>query len=66
MPQALVYQDVTCPYCYSSMTTAIDISSGTSQDYYEDCQVCCAPMELRVQLSDDGQIEMLEIMPGNG
>lgn len=65
MPQALVYCNVTCPYCYSTNTTEIDISAG-SQDYYEDCQVCCAPMELFVDIDDQGEVGAVEVKPGNG
>lgn len=65
MPQALVFNNVTCPYCYSSMSTEIDVSGG-SQGYIEDCQVCCAPMELYVHVDDEGEVDNIEVRPGNG
>ena len=64
MPQALVHSDITCPYCFSSISTEIDVSAG-NQDYYEDCQVCCAPMALGVHISDEGEVEAVEVSPGN-
>lgn len=65
MPQALVHSDITCPYCYSNIPVEIDVSGG-NQDYYEDCQVCCAPMAIGVQIDDEGEVEAVEVRPGNG
>ena len=33
----------------------IDVSAGTSQDYVEDCPVCCHPMRLHVAIDPDGE-----------
>ena len=65
MPQALVFCDITCPYCYSANSTEVDISAG-SQDYVEDCQVCCAPMELFIHINDQGEVAGVDVKPGNG
>lgn len=40
--------DVTCPYCASSVVIALDPAGGTSQEYIEDCEVCCRPWVVRV------------------
>ena len=32
-----------CPYCGESFSTTLDTSAG-SQDYIEDCQICCRPI----------------------
>ena len=48
-------QPVTCPYCGESFTTVVDYSDGYQQ-YIEDCQVCCRPIELHVQLGADGEV----------
>jgi len=45
---------VDCPYCGESLEIAVDTSVGR-QDYIEDCQVCCKPMQLRIRVSADGQ-----------
>ncbi|MEY3882624.1 MAG: hypothetical protein RIQ94_3420 [Pseudomonadota bacterium] len=34
---------IDCPYCGESLDVLVDTSSG-SQQYYEDCSVCCAPI----------------------
>lgn len=64
MSQALTHTHVTCPYCYSAFATEIDITAG-SQSYFEDCQVCCNPIELLISISADGEITHIEAMPGN-
>ncbi|MDG2088499.1 MAG: CPXCG motif-containing cysteine-rich protein [Arenicellaceae bacterium] len=33
-----------CPYCGEPLNLLIDISTG-DQNYVEDCQVCCRPIE---------------------
>lgn len=44
-----------CPYCGESFETAVDLSAG-SQRYVEDCAVCCRPIEITVQVGDDGEL----------
>lgn len=65
MPQALVFTTLTCPYCYSDTSTEVDISAG-AQTYFEDCEVCCAPMELFIQVDEQGELGQIEVRPGNG
>lgn len=42
--------EVSCPFCGERFTTFVDISSG-DQQYIEDCQVCCRPIEMRITVS---------------
>lgn len=44
---------LTCPYCGAGIETQVDVSAG-DQAYIEDCPVCCAPMELAVQIDEQG------------
>lgn len=44
-----------CPHCGESFETVVDLSAG-SQSYVEDCAVCCRPIDMRVQVSDDGEL----------
>ena len=39
---------VTCPYCSQSVSIGLDPGSGSSQEYVEDCPVCCQPWLVRV------------------
>jgi len=45
--------DIQCPYCWESVVILIDCSVE-SQEYIEDCQVCCRPIVVDVQVNDDG------------
>ena len=45
---------ISCPYCGESITVLID-GSVEEQQYIEDCQVCCQPMVIHVQISADGE-----------
>ncbi|WP_417599209.1 CPXCG motif-containing cysteine-rich protein [Oceanospirillum sp.] len=49
-----------CPYCGSELETAVDISGG-DQDYYEDCQTCCAPIHMQVYVNMEGELLSVEL-----
>jgi hypothetical protein len=34
--------------------------SVLSQEYIEDCEVCCRPIEIKYQVGEDGEIEFDE------
>lgn len=44
-----------CPYCGEPLDLLLDASGG-SQDYVEDCSVCCRPFEVQVRVGTDGEI----------
>ena len=50
----LVPRDISCPYCGELISILVDPSIG-EQNYIEDCQVCCRPIEVTVQIDDDGE-----------
>ena len=43
---------ISCPYCWQAFEIVID-SSVASQEYVEDCYVCCRPIVIRVTVSGD-------------
>lgn len=43
-----------CPYCGEPISVLVDCSCD-EQSYIEDCQVCCQPMVLHVQIDAHGQ-----------
>lgn len=49
--------DVICPYCGEAISVFIDASSGT-QEYYEDCSVCCAPILFLLSVDEAGEISL--------
>ena len=46
---------VVCPYCGARVDIALDPGSGATQDYVEDCEVCCQPWRVAVEYRGDGQ-----------
>ncbi len=46
-------KDIQCPYCWESINVLIDCSIE-SQEYIEDCQVCCRPIIFDVLVDEDG------------
>lgn len=45
--------DVECPYCGERITLVLDTSAG-AQRYIEDCQVCCRPITVDMDVDADG------------
>jgi hypothetical protein len=40
---------IDCPACGEAMALDVDTSGGEEQSYFEDCAVCCRPMEVFVR-----------------
>jgi hypothetical protein len=49
---------VDCPYCGEPNEIALDPGSGSSQEYVEDCQVCCRPWLMYVTYDRNGNAEV--------
>ncbi|HLF18687.1 MAG TPA: CPXCG motif-containing cysteine-rich protein [Candidatus Omnitrophota bacterium] len=47
-----------CPYCASLNTSPLDPSQGNRQEWITDCEVCCRPILVRIEL--DGE-ELLSV-----
>lgn len=43
-----------CDHCGEEIVIPVDLSAGSSQDYVEDCPVCCVPHELIVHIDRNG------------
>ena len=43
-----------CGACGEEIVVPIDFSMGESQEYVEDCPVCCRPNVLHVEIDEDG------------
>lgn len=46
------FVSVSCPYCGEAIELTVDPSAGSTA-YVEDCQVCCQPMQVRVDVDGD-------------
>jgi hypothetical protein len=51
MINQLIETTVQCPYCWESFTLLID-GSVESQEYVEDCEVCCRPIDFVVEIDE--------------
>jgi hypothetical protein len=49
---------IRCPYCGETIQIVLDISSG-SQEYYQDCSVCCVPIFFEITLSAKGYLNIV-------
>lgn len=45
---------VSCPYCGEPGEIPVDPAGGGTQQYVEDCPVCCQPWSVRVDVDRDG------------
>ncbi len=55
MAELITSVDIQCPYCGERLDLMIDCTAG-SQTYYEDCQVCCSPIEVSVTVDACGNL----------
>ena len=46
--------EVVCPHCGETIALLIDQAGGPTQRYVEDCWVCCRPIELAVEATEEG------------
>ena len=44
-------KQITCPFCWESITVLVDPSE--SQLYTEDCSVCCRPILIQTEIQGD-------------
>ena len=48
--------DLSCPYCGEIIQIIVDCSIP-EQEYIEDCQVCCRPINFHVNI-DNGNVQI--------
>ena len=52
-----------CPYCGENISILIDLGVA-EQEYIEDCEVCCRPIEVSLR-SDDGTLTEFNARTGD-
>jgi len=45
-----------CDSCGEEISLSIDQTAGESQQFVEDCPVCCRPMVIRIEIDEDGNV----------
>jgi hypothetical protein len=53
------YVEFLCPYCCENIGTNVDMTDG-SRSYIEDCQVCCQPIAISLQVDANGELSGIE------
>ncbi len=51
--------ELQCPYCGEVYGTPVDLTDS-SRFYIEDCQICCQPIEVTLEVSDAGELIRVE------
>lgn len=46
--------EVQCPYCWESFVLLVD-ASVEEQEYVEDCEICCRPIDFSVSIDEQGE-----------
>jgi hypothetical protein len=44
-----------CEACGEEIVVPVDLSAGESQEYVEDCPVCCRPNLVHVEIDERGE-----------
>ncbi len=52
MINRLLEVGVQCPYCWERFTLLVD-GSVDQQEYVEDCEICCRPIDFSIVIDDD-------------
>lgn len=47
-----------CDNCGEDIVVPIDVTEGHSQEYTEDCPVCCHPNVIYVNIDDRGDVSV--------
>jgi DNA-directed RNA polymerase subunit RPC12/RpoP len=45
-----------CSSCGEEVVVPVDLSAGMSQEYAEDCPVCCHPNLIHVEVEESGEV----------
>jgi len=53
-----VFVELQCPWCGEPYGSMLDLTDA-SRSYIEDCQVCCRPIEVRLEVSERGELEQV-------
>jgi len=44
-------ENFSCPYCGEANALSVDVSGGSVQEFIVDCEVCCAPIVVRLKIA---------------
>jgi DNA replicative helicase MCM subunit Mcm2 (Cdc46/Mcm family) len=47
-----------CDSCGEEIVVPVDLSAGSSQEYVEDCPVCCKPNVIHVEIDEHDDVRV--------
>ena len=47
-----------CESCGEEIVIPVDVSQGESQEFVEDCPVCCRPNVVHVEVEEGGEVRV--------
>lgn len=47
-----------CDACGEEIVIPLDVTAGQSQEYVEDCPVCCRPNVVHIDLEENGEVRV--------
>jgi len=56
-----VFVELQCPWCAEVYGSMLDLTDA-SRSYIEDCQVCCRPLEVQLEVSDQGDLQAVRTL----
>lgn len=59
-------QDYNCPYCGQLNSLRVDRTGGSRQHLITDCEVCCKPIEIELDVFGDGEVSLVAKREGEG
>jgi transcription elongation factor Elf1 len=58
--------EINCPYCGAGFTVRVDNTAGKRQNFVIDCENCCRPIEVEVDVDADGMANITAKREGEG
>ena len=59
-------QEFNCPYCGEVITLRVDQTGGSRQFFVTDCEVCCRPIDVDLDIESDGYVNLVAKRSGEG
>ncbi len=59
-------QELNCPYCGEVISLRVDQTGGKRQFFVTDCEVCCRPIDIEIEVESDGYIQLTAKRSGEG
>lgn len=57
MQNNIYITEIQCPYCWEMIEVTVD-NCGEDQQYIEDCQVCCRPINFHIVINETQQVQV--------